>query len=201
MPSPGSPPKTGLSTTSLVLGILGTLCLGIFTGIPAIITGHIARSRALKRPLEYGGAGLALAGLILGYLSIPATLVGAGLVLPALAKAKARAQQISCVNNLKHVALGARIYAQNHNDTFPPDYKSMADDLMKPKVLVCPSDGSRTVAPSFAQFSEAENVSYEYLAPNAKASEIGNQITFRCPVHGNEALGDGSVRMTTRRRR
>jgi hypothetical protein len=45
--------------------ILGTWCLG---GIVAVITGHVARSQ-IKRTGE-AGEGLALAGLIAGYISI-----------------------------------------------------------------------------------------------------------------------------------
>ncbi len=45
--------------------ILGTWCLG---GLIAVITGHVARSQ-IKRTGE-AGEGLALAGLIAGYISI-----------------------------------------------------------------------------------------------------------------------------------
>jgi prepilin-type N-terminal cleavage/methylation domain-containing protein len=43
----------------------------------------------------------------------------AGMLLPALAKAKAKAQRIKCVNNLKNVGLAARIFATDNNDRFP----------------------------------------------------------------------------------
>ncbi|PCC26459.1 DUF4190 domain-containing protein [Glutamicibacter sp. BW78] len=42
------------------------LVLGIFTGILGIIFGHIARSQI--RQTGEGGAGLALSGLIIGYV-------------------------------------------------------------------------------------------------------------------------------------
>jgi hypothetical protein len=45
--------------------VIGTWCLG---GIVAVITGHVARSQ-IKRTGE-AGANLALAGLIVGYISI-----------------------------------------------------------------------------------------------------------------------------------
>lgn len=69
--APYSPaqPTEPLATASLVCGILSWVCLGPLAGIPAIICGHIARGRIERSAGALGGAGLALAGLILGYLS------------------------------------------------------------------------------------------------------------------------------------
>ena len=78
------PPATGggqnqtLAIVSLVLGILGFVCLGFIGGIGAIITGFIARKKATENPAQYGGAGLALAGMIIGAL---ATLVSFGVLI------------------------------------------------------------------------------------------------------------------------
>ncbi|TMP97462.1 MAG: type II secretion system protein, partial [Verrucomicrobia bacterium] len=43
----------------------------------------------------------------------------AGLLLPALAKAKAKAQKIACTNNLKQIGLSFRIWANDNGDVFP----------------------------------------------------------------------------------
>ncbi|MBX3731473.1 MAG: type II secretion system protein [Verrucomicrobiae bacterium] len=45
----------------------------------------------------------------------------AGMLLPALAKAKARANRIACVNNLKNVGLALRIFATDQGGRFPWD--------------------------------------------------------------------------------
>jgi len=43
----------------------------------------------------------------------------AGLLLPALAKAKAKAAQAYCLNNLKQLGYGMMMYITDNNDTFP----------------------------------------------------------------------------------
>ena len=64
----------GSASASLVLGILGMFLF--IPAIPAIICGHVARSRIKRHPHIYAGNGMALAGLILGYVVIIVTIVG-----------------------------------------------------------------------------------------------------------------------------
>ncbi|MFM2295287.1 MAG: hypothetical protein RLZZ350_1700, partial [Verrucomicrobiota bacterium] len=45
----------------------------------------------------------------------------AGLLLPALATAKAKAQSIKCLNNLKQWGLATHIYVTDNDDFLPPD--------------------------------------------------------------------------------
>jgi hypothetical protein len=63
---------SGLAVASLVCGVGGLACA--VTAVPAIITGHMARGQ-IKRNPALRGAGMALAGLILGYLVIALFLV------------------------------------------------------------------------------------------------------------------------------
>lgn len=101
----------------------------------------------------------------------------AGMLLPALAKAKAKAQRIKCVNNLKNVGLAFRIFATDNGDRFPMQvsqaeggtsdimptapavgsgnqlkiwmhFAALSNELSTPKIVVCPSD-QRTEASNF----------------------------------------------------
>ena len=63
---PAVPPTNGLAIAALVCGV-GGFVIGL-SFIPAIICGHLARAQ-IRRTGEQG-AGLALAGLILGYVGV-----------------------------------------------------------------------------------------------------------------------------------
>ena len=89
----------------------------------------------------------------------------AGMLLPALAKAKAKAQKIKCVNNLKNIGLSFRIFATDNDDLFPMQvptsqggsaeaadtrngmaltwrhFLALSNELSTPKIVLCPSDG------------------------------------------------------------
>lgn len=44
----------------------------------------------------------------------------AGMLLPALGKAKEKGQRIACLNNLRQINLFMQFYTDDNNDTFPP---------------------------------------------------------------------------------
>lgn len=58
----------GGATTSLVLGILSLVMCGLFTGIPAMITGRRAMQEIDASGGRLGGRGLAQAGFITGLI-------------------------------------------------------------------------------------------------------------------------------------
>ncbi|HEX8369549.1 MAG TPA: DUF4190 domain-containing protein [Pyrinomonadaceae bacterium] len=64
-----------LAVVSLVLGVLSFLCLGPLGAIPAIITGYMQRNNIKNNPSEYGGGGMAMAGMILGGIYLVITLI------------------------------------------------------------------------------------------------------------------------------
>jgi hypothetical protein len=65
-PPHAGPQNSGLAITSLVLGCIGWL-FPLVLGPAGVITGHLARGEIKRNPALKGG-GMALAGLILGYI-------------------------------------------------------------------------------------------------------------------------------------
>lgn len=188
--------SNGLAVASLVFGVLSFVMLPLLAAIPAIVMGHIALNRIRRGLIGPGGKGQATAGLILGYLNlafIPLIAIMAALLLPALAKAKGKAQSLSCVNNMKMMGLAARMYANGNNEILPPNFRAMSNELATPKFLVCPADSAHERALDWGTFSETENVTYEFLRPSATTEGSAQQPVFRCPIHNNTALADGSV--------
>ena len=119
--TPSVPPvktgTSGLAIASLICG-LGSFLLSIITGIPAIIMGHIAMSKIKKSQGTIGGHGVALAGTILGYVSIaliPIIAILAGLATPAILKAKKNADKAQLINQVKMVGfeLNEQFYESN----------------------------------------------------------------------------------------
>lgn len=64
-----TPQTSGLAIASMVCGIFSFFLLGL-TSLPAIIMGHMARSRIKKSAGTVDGGGMAVAGLITGYLGV-----------------------------------------------------------------------------------------------------------------------------------
>jgi hypothetical protein len=73
-PISGQGQNQTLAIVSLVCGVLG-LCCGI-SGIAAIITGVMQRNNIKADPNQYGGGGMALAGIILGGISVLLMILG-----------------------------------------------------------------------------------------------------------------------------
>jgi len=67
--APTPRPTSTYAIIALVSGILGWTLLPFLGSISAIIFGHLGRAEIRREP-QMEGAGMALAGLILGYLSL-----------------------------------------------------------------------------------------------------------------------------------
>jgi hypothetical protein len=105
--------------------------------------------------------------------------------------ARARAERIQCVNNLKQIGLAVRMWALDNHDVYPTNFLCMSNELSTPKILACPTDTNRVVATSFSSYTD-DNCSYQLFFGSDQEPD---QILTRCPFHGNIGLCDGSVQM------
>ena len=102
-------PTTTLPLISLILGILSCICLGFIAGIAAIITGIIGRKRAIEAGGQ--GAGMALAGIILGIIGtvlsviLTIAIVGGGLALFGIGR-----EHVRTVDELQKATTAAEQY-------------------------------------------------------------------------------------------
>ncbi|MDA7541132.1 DUF4190 domain-containing protein [bacterium] len=73
-PGPSLPVTNGLAIASMICGILSLIlfcfCGGLFLGIPAVICGHLSLNQLNASGNSQQGRGMAIAGLICGYLGI-----------------------------------------------------------------------------------------------------------------------------------
>jgi prepilin-type N-terminal cleavage/methylation domain-containing protein len=134
----------------------------------------------------------------------------AGMLLPALSNAKAKAQRIKCVNNLKNVGLAFRIFATDNEDRFPTSlgtnaggsseyltpaatagnstylhYAALSNELSTPKIVVCPSD-QRVEAPSFAAFVNTNQ--YKNKAVSYALNTVANETEPQSLLSGDRNL-------------
>lgn len=113
--------------------------------------------------------------------------------LDALAEAKAKAQSIACVNNLKQIGLAVRLWEMDNNNINPPDFLSMSTELSTPKILFCPGETNRPPVKTWGEFAATAST-YEYLVAGVTNAAVEPQrISVRCPIHNNIGLCDGSV--------
>lgn len=67
---PLHPTESSLALASLISGILGWTIVPILGSLAAIITGHLAKKEIQESHGAISGAGMASAGLILGYAQL-----------------------------------------------------------------------------------------------------------------------------------
>jgi len=196
---------SGLAITSLVLGICGLLTCGL-TSLIGLILGIVALVKINRSRGTLRGAGFAIAGIAVSAVFVLLLPLQAALLLPALSKARGKAQTIACVNNLKQLGLAVRMYEADHG-VFPGTNwcdQLKSTGLIQGPELECPGHSAGSCAyamniavagrtsdeifqPSLVLFFESD------LGYNACA---GEESIIESPRHGevyNVGMVDGSV--------
>jgi len=150
---PAEPKNCSLAVWSLVLGILAIVlvCIGPLFAIPAVICGHMAHSRIKRSAGALTGGGLALGGLITGYLSlalIPIIGMLAAIAIPNFVKARSTAQMNICISNLRQIDGAKQQWAlENKKQTTDTPTAQELDAYLHRSftTLKCPAGGVYTI--------------------------------------------------------
>jgi prepilin-type processing-associated H-X9-DG protein len=103
----------------------------------------------------------------------------AGLLLPALARAKVQAQKTKCASNLKQVQLAAFMYKDDFNGYLLPNSPSMPASLAGPGMAWIDSD---TGTEGWDQFSSG-NTNTAIYTKGLMAPYVANQLgVYKCPA-------------------
>ena len=119
MVQPAKPKTSGLAIASLVLGPLGVLTCGL-SSLVGLVLGVIALIKISKSQGRLTGTGFALGGICASGLILLMVPIAAAVALPALAKAKGKAQNIHCMNNVKQLELALIMFADDNDGQLPP---------------------------------------------------------------------------------
>ncbi len=169
----------------------------------------------LPRRVKGAGGRPAASGFTLIELLVVIAIIAilAALLLPALAKAKTKAQGISCMNNTKQLMLANHMYVNDNSDTYPMAmHGGYVPAVNDPKNTVMPwvtgwldwspnnSDNTNTIYlldPRYAvlapYFGQARNIYHcpadQYASPQQRQKGWG----FRCrSVSGDIYVGKGN---------
>lgn len=160
---PGAPlpeaQTSGKAIASLVCGILNVFPLFIV----AIVLGHISLSEIRKSAGRLKGEGLAIAGLVLGYLgivAIPLILIIAAIAIPNLLRAKIVANENSALHSVRMLETAEMSYRTEHqNEGFTCNLSDLSSILSDSALLSGQKNG------------------YNFALQNCTAESDGGAIT------------------------
>src|SRR5438105_9350804 len=103
----------------------------------------------------------------------------AAMLLPALARAKARAQRINCVNNLKQVGLSFRTWALDNQDRYP---MAVAGGPPGSGATVANDQGGASFVVNGTSGSAAPSPQYLWYIFAVMSNELSTPKVLLCPA-------------------
>ena len=161
--------SSSLPGWSLGLGIASFLC-GIFAGLPAVICGHKSLGKMKRGEVSDSGRGMAIAGLIMGYISVAMTVIMIPIMIaiavPTFNSVQEKAIETKSINQVRQIILGCKQYALDHDGSYPPDLETLVTDgiITDEKILHCP------------MLKDDTQIGYEYFGAGAKDSAAADKV-------------------------
>jgi competence protein ComGC len=161
--------KQGLAITSLAIGCVGlAICfIGFLGAIPGLICGIVAVKKANQKPMEYGGKGLAIAGIVTNGLLILLIPVIMAIAIPNLLKSRQAANEAAAIKILRTLASAEATYqATRGNGQFGSLEQLHADGLIS----------------SDARFQTQSGYNYKILLVGATAKTRARFEIYATPI-------------------
>jgi prepilin-type processing-associated H-X9-DG protein len=173
-----------MAIAALILAIVPT-CIGQLVAIGLAIGALVAISRPVNK---LKGRGIAIAGLVIACLSFLTVPIMAGIMLPALARAREEARRAGCKENLSQIGKAMYEFSQDNQENFPPSLEALYPRYIGSLgIFRCPS----------TKDEPPEHISYVYRQPAPNAPPDTPMAWDNSGNHdgGRNALFvDGSVR-------
>jgi prepilin-type N-terminal cleavage/methylation domain-containing protein/prepilin-type processing-associated H-X9-DG protein len=119
----------------------------------------------------------------------------AGLLLPALSKARAKAHTVECLNNLRQIYLGCAIYADDFDDRMPSNYAGAEAGKYPQRPSWVAGVMTFNGSPDFS-FAYAESTNTVYLVPGlfgSIGSYVKNHRVYKCPEDRSSVVIGGGI--------
>jgi competence protein ComGC len=176
--------NAGLAVASLVVGIISFLTLS-FVGIGAItgiVLGIAALSKIKKNPAQYGGQGMAIAGLITSVLSImiavPLAIIMA-IAIPNMLASRMAANEASAISLLRIIHSGEATYQATSGDgEFGTLRELVADKLIDSTLAGGTKKGYRFTVRVKPALTPNEPASYEAVATPVSYRRSGRRSFY-----------------------
>ena len=107
----------------------------------------------------------------------------AAILFPVFAKAREKARQNTCINNVRQIVIGVQVYQQDHDGIFPPKTSMWAELNSPPKALVCPTYGVK----------KGNGYAYNSNLSNKTLTDSGVDEAHKLPVAADSKSADNLI--------
>ena len=156
--------SSGMAIASLILGILG-FCTAGLTALLGLVFGFVALSQIRRSQGSLKGRGFALAGTIVSAVAMLLIPIALAIAIPAASKGMMQARTIGCMNNMKQLALGIMMSANDNQERFPSS-NNWCDAIKKyvpaPGTFQCPAGDK----------SQRSNYAFNALLSGVETSKV-----------------------------